>query len=98
MVLTELFGNETDLVTVPAGQPLFRAGDPPGGVMIDPAKRSASAVVRSESRFVAIDMKRFHRLAQQTPEFATHVMKVVVNRLRAKDAKLLEMQAKLKQR
>jgi CRP-like cAMP-binding protein len=129
MNLTELFGKETDLVTVPAGEALFRAGDPPGGVMyvlmhgsvdiligdtivetagpgallgemglIDPAKRSATAMVRSECRFVRIDMKRFHLLIQQTPEFATHVMKVIVKRLRSMDAKLLEMQAAMKTR
>ena len=129
MNLTELFGKQTDLVTVPAGQPLFRAGDPPGGVMyvlmhgnvdimvgdtvvesagpgtllgemglIDPAKRSATAVVRTECRFVSIDMKRFHQLIQQTPEFATHVMTVIVKRLRSMDSKLVEMQAMLKKR
>lgn len=130
MDITELFGNETDLVTVPAGEALFRAGeDPAGGVMyvvmqgsvdilvgdtvvetagpgallgemglIDPAKRSATAIVRSECSFVRIDMKRFHRLIQQTPEFATHVMKVIVKRLRSMDAKLLEMQEAMKQR
>ena len=129
MNLTELFGKETDLVTVAAGEALFRAGDPPGGVMyalmhgsvdiligdtivetagpgallgemglIDPAKRSATAIVRSECRFVRIDMKRFHLLIQQTPEFATHVMTVIVKRLRSMDAKLLDMQAAMKKR
>lgn len=129
MNLTELFGKETDLVTVPAKEALFRAGDPPGGVMyvlmhgsvdilvgdtivetagpgallgemglIDPAKRSATAIVHSECRFVRIDMKRFHLLIQQTPEFATHVMTVIVKRLRSMDAKLLEMQAAMKKR
>ena len=129
MNLTELFGKEADLITVPAGKPLFRAGDPPGGIMyvlmhgsvdimvgdtvvesagpgallgemglINPAKRSATAVVRSECRFVSIDMKRFHLLIQQTPEFATHVMTVIVKRLRSMDSKLLEMQAMLKKR
>ena len=130
MNVIELFGKETDLVTMPAREALFRAGeDPAGGVMyvlmqgsvdilvgdtivetagpgallgemglIDPAKRSATAIVRSECRFVRIDMKRFHLLIQQTPEFATHVMKVIVKRLRSMDAKLLEMQAAMKNR
>ena len=129
MNLTELFAKETGLDTVPAGAALFRAGDPPGGVMyvlmhgsvdilvgdtivesagpgallgemglIDPAKRSATAIVRSECRFVRIDMKRFHLLIQQAPEFATHVMQVIVKRLRSMDAKLLEMQAAMKKR
>jgi CRP-like cAMP-binding protein len=127
--ITELFGKEEDLVTVPAGEALFRAGDPPGGVMyalmhgsvdiligdtivetagpgallgemglIDPANRSATAIVRSECRFVRIDMKRFHLLIQQTPEFATLVMRVIVKRLRSMDVKLLEMQAAMKKR
>ena len=130
MNITELFGKETDFVTVPVGEALFRAGeDPAGGAMyvimdgsvdiivgdaivetagpgallgemglIDPAKRSATAIVRSECRFIRIDMKRFHLLIQQTPEFATHVMKVIVKRLRSMDAKLLEMQAAMKER
>lgn len=128
MNIAELFAKETDLVTVPAGEALFRAGeDPAGGVMyvlmqgsvdilvgdaivetagpgallgemglIDPAKRSATAIVRTECSFLRIDMKRFHLLIQQTPEFATHVMKVIVKRLRSMDVKLLELQAAMK--
>lgn len=45
--------------------------------------RSASVVAKTNCEFVAIDEKRFQFLVQQTPYFATQVMRVMAERLRA---------------
>jgi CRP-like cAMP-binding protein len=50
--------------------------------LIDDAPRAASVVVATPCRLVAVDRKRFHSLVQSNPAFATHVMKVLADRLR----------------
>jgi CRP-like cAMP-binding protein len=50
--------------------------------LIDDAPRAASVVAASPCRLVAIDRKRFQSLVQSNPAFATHVMKVLADRLR----------------
>jgi CRP-like cAMP-binding protein len=50
--------------------------------LIDDAPRAATVVARTLSRLVAVDRKRFHSLVQSNPAFATHVMKVLADRLR----------------
>ena len=45
--------------------------------------RSASVIAKTNCEFVAIDEKRFQFLVQQTPYFATQVMRVMAERLRA---------------
>lgn len=50
--------------------------------MIESAPRSASVMAQSACRLARIDQRRFHFLVQQNPFFATHVMKVLVERLR----------------
>jgi CRP-like cAMP-binding protein len=39
-------------------------------------------VAVSDCELVAVDQKRFHRMIQQTPFFATQVMKTMAERLR----------------
>jgi CRP-like cAMP-binding protein len=51
--------------------------------IISPGPRSATVVAETECEFVAIDEKRFLYLVQQTPYFATQVMRVLAERLRA---------------
>ena len=55
-----------------------------GGEMalIDDAPRAATVVAATLCRLVAVDRKRFHSLVQSDPAFATHVMKVLSDRLR----------------
>lgn len=53
--------------------------------LVSPGPRSATVVASSDCEFVAIDEKRFHYLVQQTPFFATQVMRVLAERLRAAD-------------
>ena len=54
--------------------------------LIDDSPRTASAVAKSACRLAEIDRRRFHFLVQQTPHFATHVMKTLADRLRRMNA------------
>lgn len=51
--------------------------------LVSPGPRSASVLAKTDCEFVAIDEKRFLYLVQQTPFFATQVMRVMAERLRA---------------
>jgi len=51
--------------------------------IVSPGPRSATVVASSDCEFVAVDEKRFQFLVQQTPFFATQVMRVMAERLRA---------------
>lgn len=51
--------------------------------LVSPGPRSATVVATSDCEFVAVDEKRFQFLVQQTPFFATQVMRVMAERLRA---------------
>ena len=50
--------------------------------LVSPGPRSASVVAVNDCEFVAVDEKRFQFLVQQTPFFATQVMRVMEERLR----------------
>jgi CRP/FNR family cyclic AMP-dependent transcriptional regulator len=50
--------------------------------IVSPGRRSATVVTTTDCDFVAIDEKRFLYLVQQTPYFATQVMRVLAERLR----------------
>ena len=54
--------------------------------LIDDSPRTASAVAKTPCRLAQIDRRRFHFLVQQTPHFATHVMKTLADRLRHMNA------------
>jgi CRP-like cAMP-binding protein len=54
--------------------------------LIDDSPRTASVMAKSPSRLAEIDRRRFHFLVQQTPHFATHVMKTLADRLRHMNA------------
>jgi CRP/FNR family cyclic AMP-dependent transcriptional regulator len=58
--------------------------------LIDPSPRSAAVVARTACRLVSIDQRRFQFLLQQTPNFAVHVMRVLVERLRRMDYRMLQ--------
>ena len=53
--------------------------------LIDQSPRSATVVAREPAVLVRLDPQRFQRLVQQNPFFATHVMKVLVDRIRRVD-------------
>jgi CRP/FNR family cyclic AMP-dependent transcriptional regulator len=50
--------------------------------LVSPGPRSATVVATTDCEFVAVDEKRFLYLVQQTPFFATQVMRVLAERLR----------------
>jgi len=54
--------------------------------LIDDSPRAANAVAKTPCRLATIDRRRFHFLVQQTPHFATHVMKELADRLRNMNA------------
>ena len=54
--------------------------------LIDDSPRTASVVAKTPCRFAQIDRRRFHFLVQQTPHFATHVIKTLADRLRHMNA------------
>jgi len=54
--------------------------------LIDDSPRTANAVAKTPSKLAQIDRRRFHFLVQQTPHFATHVMKILATRLRHMNA------------
>ncbi|MDB6019414.1 MAG: putative transcriptional regulator, Crp/Fnr family [Pedosphaera sp.] len=53
--------------------------------LIDNAPRSATVTARTQCRLAKIDLRRFHFMVQQNPYFASHVMKVLVERIRKMD-------------
>jgi CRP/FNR family cyclic AMP-dependent transcriptional regulator len=62
---------------------VIKPGDIVGEMaLIDAQHRSATAVAKSDCRLAVIDEKRFLFMVQQTPFFALHVMRILVNRLR----------------
>ncbi len=50
--------------------------------LIDQSPRGATVIAREPSRLAKIDQRRFLHLVQLNPFFATHVMKVLADRLR----------------
>lgn len=112
MVFIELFSHNPEIIKVPAGSALFRAGEEGhqmyvlstgkaevtvngrvvetlqhGSVigevsMLLPGPHSASVIAVTDCEFVAVDEKRFQFLVQQTPFFATQVMRMMAERLR----------------
>jgi CRP-like cAMP-binding protein len=54
--------------------------------LIDDSPRAASAVAKTTCRLAPVDRRRFHFLVQQHPQFATHVMKELADRLRHMNA------------
>ena len=50
--------------------------------LIDSKARSATAIAKTDCRLATIDEKRFLYMVQETPFFALHVMRVLVQRLR----------------
>jgi CRP-like cAMP-binding protein len=50
--------------------------------LIDDTPRTANAVAKTPSKLAQIDQRRFHFLVHQRPHFATHVMKILADRLR----------------
>ena len=59
--------------------------------LIDHSPRAATVVATTACKLLPIDEARFHSLVTQTPQFATHVMKVMAGRLRRVDHLVTEL-------
>ena len=53
--------------------------------LIDSRPRSAAAIAATHSLLIPIDEQRFKSLVKERPEFALHIMRVLVGRLRNMD-------------
>jgi CRP-like cAMP-binding protein len=51
--------------------------------VVDNSVRGATVVAKTPCKLAKVDQRRFQRLIQQNPFFATHVMKVLVDRIRS---------------
>ena len=54
--------------------------------LVDSRPRTATITATSPSKLARLDQRRFQFMVQQTPDFATHVMKVLAGRLRHMDS------------
>jgi len=53
--------------------------------LIDYDARSATAIAKTNCKLAEVNEERFHFLVQQTPYFATQMMRVLVERIRRLD-------------
>ena len=56
--------------------------------LIEEAPRTATVVARTACRLVRLDQARFQALIRENPDFALHVMKSLVERLREMNRRL----------
>ena len=56
--------------------------------LIDDEPRSATVVARTNARLVPVNRRRFEFMVQETPFFASAVMKILADRLRRTNARL----------
>ena len=61
--------------------------------LIDQSPRGATVVAPVDASLAKIDAPRFQRLIQQNPFFATHVMKILVDRIRHMNQLLAQSKA-----
>lgn len=94
----------THMYVLVSGRAEVRAGDllleeiGPGSIVgelavIEASPRVATVTARSDCLFAVIDQKRFRFLVEETPHFAIEVMKVMADRLRRCDLRLVEAAA-----
>lgn len=84
-------------VEVHVGDELFDTegpGDLVGEMaLIDAKPRSATALAKTDCQLAPVNEKHFLFMVQQTPFFALHVMRVLVDRLRRMDARQISSAA-----
>jgi len=79
---------ETEIVDGPTILEVAGPGSIVGELaLIDDEPRSATVVAKTDCRLVPVDRKRFQYMTQETPFFALAVMKVLADRLRAKNVR-----------
>lgn len=79
-------------VEILEGQTLLEVAGPGSIIgemaLIDDEPRSASVVARTSARLVPVNRRRFEFMVQETPFFASAVMKILADRLRRTNARL----------
>jgi len=58
--------------------------------LIDQSPRSGTVVAAEPAKLAKLDPAQFQRIVQLNPFFATHVMKILVNRIRRNDHERLK--------
>jgi CRP-like cAMP-binding protein len=101
----QLFAHETNPVRLAPGEILFKAGDDDdcmyvllegaldvtvGDRVVENSTRGATVIAREVSSLAKLDEPRFRRIIQQNPFFATHLMKVLADRIRHMDQLLAQ--------
>jgi CRP/FNR family cyclic AMP-dependent transcriptional regulator len=61
--------------------------------VIDGSPRYATVTARTNCKFSVVDNKRFHFLVDETPRFAIDVMRVMAQRLKNCDQRLIRASA-----
>jgi CRP-like cAMP-binding protein len=61
--------------------------------VIDGSPRSATVTAHTDCEFAIVDKKRFHFLVDETPQFAISVMRVMAERLKLCDQRLVKAYA-----
>jgi len=61
--------------------------------LIDQSPRSGTVVASEPAKLAKLDTAHFQRIIQLNPFFATHVMKILVNRIRRNDDRLKQVNA-----
>lgn len=57
--------------------------------VIDGTPRFATVTALTDCKFIIVDRKRFHFLVEETPHFAIEVMRVMADRLRKADLRVV---------
>ena len=75
--------------------PVFAETVTPGGIfgemaLIDRSVRSADAIAKTDCRLIPLDQRRFQYLISETPFFALQVMKIMAERLRHANQRMME--------
>lgn len=60
--------------------------------LLDGSSRTATVMAVTDCKVLPVDVRRFRFMVQETPNFAFHVMKIMAERLRRMDVRLLDAQ------
>lgn len=90
-VMYVLIRGEAEIVMAGLPMELCKSGDIVGELaMVDGSIRSATVVAHTDCEFAVIDKKRFEFLVDEAPRFAIDVMRVMADRLKQCNLRLIE--------
>lgn len=86
-----LISGEAEIMVGDLSIEICNSGDIVGEMaLVDGSPRSASVIARTDCEFAVIDRKRFGFLVDETPTFAVDVMRVMAQRLKQCDQRLMQ--------